>query len=453
MTYQLPPSHWSNAGYLQVNSPREQQTTRGFEAAVSFSGPYNSRHQFLDGIMGRWWVDQWICGTTQCEVFYRLPMPYLVPDVSIDPFQWRIAAWPDTYSIQADKDSKPETQIVDVPGISGVPVFSSQCAAHITVNYRSKTHADWPLWMYATCQDCVDDAPNGWMSGVDGVNDAYGVSKCISNSFSPVDDHCLGFPKVPLGTFIDVKLLSELEVQTKKEKYEIRTNLTKAEEDPDTGGTTTTDLRDVPGEGKQYNTVKIYEIEWSNLPLPPNYLENYVGKTNLYPLFGQPAYSMLLMPPLIRERRNWNFSTFDVKLRLVCKTAPVIAIGEDPCIDVSCHDYVHCGRIGLWGKTNVVEADLVDPCTYSFTSTQTYRDDDQDGCWTNWFPMRVKQTGREVFEPIDMQRMFTFPGVVFTPAAAGTLSCTGSTVTSSPGFDETWTVTPWGEEQDEIWGV
>lgn len=339
-------------GFVIDGAPTERYTSNGgMEASVTFFGPASNRMQFISEIFGRWDYDDWIGSapdkkpTAVC--LRKPPQPYVsLSEVSSDgsvcfdpdraSFDEAHCLWPDTWEIApADPNSQaaflacvnPPNQPPTHP--MQVPVDYS-CMCYVVVHYRTKHHACWPLNYRRKNIQWGD--PTGNNGGV---------------------------PRIPRGTYLDVKSRASTEVQTVEGKF-IKFG--------DPGGSGPAGIpgakwsgvpssipKNVEGGvtvGMLISTTQI-DVTWSSVPLPPwNLIDDLTGKVNRYSFLGYPPEAVCFMGADFSYQGGLGcMPLYTLHYNFIVKTSPVMKEGSPSLGDYTNARVIEArGDIGIWNR-------------------------------------------------------------------------------------------------------
>ena len=291
--------------YLQ-GYPVERDTESGMEASIVYVGPPDDRWLFLEEIFGRWELTESVIpqeadysgyDLNVCATLVKPPMRYRMRSgrEEDDEQIFYDHLWPDTFTIQPL--GNPAPYINEHEDEEGFEILerslSYDCLSQITVNYRSKCHADWPTWMY-----------KGWRQMGDHPRDIEG-----DQTAETAAQGCFALPVIEDGTFISASQRESVEVQTIPGRF--------LEFDTSEGGWPS-------GEDPQITedisvpvaiTTTELEVEWSNVPIiPQDALAFCRGRVNNKPFLGYPKNSVLFTGAEINSKRpfyhRWNTDLF-----------------------------------------------------------------------------------------------------------------------------------------------
>lgn len=300
MTTDFPEGSLPHGYHVLAGYPVENDTEDGLEATIVYVGPAEDRWLFLEEVFGRWEASEYLSGADAgyeslgdnrilCATLVKPPRCYqLRSGRTMDFGNGEIELlydhlWPDTFTIRPVGDPSPEIDDELNPDIPfGDPQLLEQpigygCVSEITVNYRSKYHARWPVW----------------------VRPEYNTIGPKLESSSP----SLKLPDLADGTFVQVSKSDKIEFQTipgRNLKY-----WTSAKE-PGWDGSTGSMGKQLPQDINYPVMIGStdLEVEWSNVPvLPSTAISLCEGKINVEPFLGYPVGSVLFLGADVKSKQ------------------------------------------------------------------------------------------------------------------------------------------------------
>jgi hypothetical protein len=282
-------------GYqVEAGYPVLTQNPDGATAVMKYIGPAFYATSFITEIFGIWQYED--C-TVHCAAEPK-PLALFCPT---DLCGGTSTLYPEDFTIQPLQNCCTTVSTAcGVPHLMTAPLVG-EGFVEITVNYRHKNFANWPIWMR---------------------------SECLPDDCAPI------LPAIANCTFIEVETENELDVQTlpgRSFEYIVDGQvLTDEDINPAIAINTTT-----------------YRVRWSNLPyVPHDTIRNAVGHVNSEPMFDNlPCESVLLADAEITERPTWYCTpTYDVEFIFVVKTVPKCPF-ETLAAGCACS-----GVVGAWNR-------------------------------------------------------------------------------------------------------
>jgi len=383
-------------GFVIDGAPTERFTSNGgMEASVTFFGPAANRMQFLYDIFGQWdylgWTGsvpdkkpQGVCLAKPPQPFVSMsetsPGGSLCFDADRASFDAAHGLWPDTWEIApADPNSRSAfVTCVNPPTPSPVTHPMQQpidytCQCYITVHYRSKHHASWPL-NYIRKNTAWGD-PTGNNGGV---------------------------PPIPRGTYLDVKSRASAEVQTMEGQGLKWGNPGSSGPSGIPGATWSAPANTIPPNlptgvtvGILVSTTQI-DVTWSNVPLPPwDLIDDLTGTVNAQAFLGYPPEAVCFMGADVTYQGGLGcMPLYSLHYNFIVKTAPVSIEGSPSSTDYINAKVTQARRdVGVWNRR-------------LSSSTIYYGPSSSSAVVTNFVPIFSASGNKKPFETGDFYKLF-----------------------------------------------
>lgn len=307
-------------------SPMERSTPNGMEVTAVYVGPAVNRFYFLSYMFGDWTISYSELGIPCSATNIAYPKHYRFYNHGGNGYGG--SCWPDTFSIKPMDDPSP----VYVAPVSISEDIESwhvtyDCAAEITINYRTKHMAQINASGYV----------HPWPAG---------ILPCETGESYQLP--CYATPYVTPWTAVSMQKESNTELQIIP-FHHLQWDIS----EPGFPANTSPQLteEDTDGFPVQVQTTNL-EIEWSGVPLPNwEEIDHLKGKLNDSPMWGYPKDSILFANCTPEMQRRWdNLDLWTLRYQFIVKTVeswmpPQTGGADVPPIQPNCFN-----TMGYWNR-------------------------------------------------------------------------------------------------------
>lgn len=392
----------SYPGGFHLENFTERYTNQGAEATIVFLGPSQNRWTLLGVYFPRWDYTFTAWGDVCCADYVVGSGPKSYAEDFL---------WPDTFTVEPyDPNTCTPDKLADPPSL---PRLSNQlfysdgsggdCGARVTINFRAKHHATWPLWL----RPCGGEEEY-WVPPIIPTG-TYIEARANPNihSWRPTAQTLIYEPDHQFFTVNDVDPLPTENCVTK----------TLATIDQgETGSCGTTPLSTVDDQYLDSELVFAQELEvrWSSVPIiDRKLLDSLEGTVNNTVWLGYPPESVRLSNWDIEEQSYFSRTNLVVRVDLMTlvlkfdiRTAKLDLTGLGGLTTEELLSRgIYNSRIGLWNR--------------AWSDTPMYVENivSGDRICLNWVPVMIKGSSestccnftRPIHQPTCFDTIFTIP--------------------------------------------